>query len=57
MMVGQHAMKTWSITLATISVVRAAGIALGHRSLLADLRLRLPCRVWTDSFAAMGICA
>ena len=59
--------KTWSATQAVISlssgeaefygVVRAAGIALGHRSLLEDLGLQLPCRVWTDSSAAMSICA
>ena len=67
MMVGHHVIKTWSATQATISlssgeaeyygVLRAAGIALGHRSLLVDLGLRLPCRVWTDSSAAIGICA
>ena len=67
MMVGHHVIKTWSATQATVSlssgeaefygVVRAAGIALGHRSLLADLGLALPCRVWTDSSAAMGISA
>ena len=66
-MVGHHMIKTWSATQATISlssgeaeyygVVRAAGIALGHRPLLADLGLQLPCRVWTDSSAAMGICS
>ena len=37
-------------------VVQASGIALGHKSLLEGLGLRLPTRVWTDSSAAMGIC-
>ena len=66
-MVGSHIIKTWSATQASIAlssgeaefygVVRAAGIALGHRSLMLDLGLNLPARVWTDSSAAMGICA
>ena len=65
-MVGRHIIKTWSATQACVAlssgeaefygVVRASGIALGHKSLLDDLGLRLPTRVWTDSSAAMGIC-
>ena len=65
-MVGCHIIKMWTATLACIclsfgeqefyGVVRVSGIALGHKSLLEDLGLRLPTRVWTDSSAAMGIC-
>ena len=65
MMIGHHLIKAWSATQATISlssgeaefygVVRAAGIALGQRSILEDLALRIPCRVWTDSSAVFKI--
>jgi len=37
-------------------VVKAAGVALGYQSLLDDLGINLPVRVWTDSSAAIGIC-
>jgi hypothetical protein len=67
MMVGSHIIKTWSATQATIALssgeaefyglVRAAGIALGHKALMHDLGLEVPCRVWTDSSAAIGICS
>ena len=66
LMVGRHIIKTWSATQACVAlssgeaefygVVRAAGIALGHKALMADLGLKLPARVWTDSSAAIGIC-
>jgi hypothetical protein len=66
-MLGQHTIKTWSSTLASVSlssgeaefygVVRATGMGLGYQSLLADLGVSLPLRVWTDSTAAVGICS
>ena len=36
-------------------VVRGAGVGLGYQSLLKDLGVSLPVRVWTDSSAAIGI--
>ena len=64
LLLGSHVLKTWSSTQATISfssgeaefygVVRAAGISLGHQSLMKDLGHTIPVRVWTDSSAAMG---
>jgi len=66
-MLGAHAVKTWSSTQAGVSlssgeaefygVLKGAGIGLGFQSLLADLGVDLPLRVWTDSSAAVGICA
>ena len=66
-MLGTHVLKTWSATQPTVSlssgeagfygVVKASGLALGQQSLLRDLGLEVPVRVWTDSSAAMGICA
>ena len=66
-MLGQHIIKSWSSTLASVSlssgeaefygVVRAAGQGLGYQSLLRDFGLNLPLRVWTDSSAAVGICS
>ena len=66
-MMGAHVLKTSSATQPTVSlssgeaefygVVKASGLALGQQSLLRDLGLELPVRVWTDSSAAMGICA
>ncbi len=60
-------MKHWSTTQASISlssgeaefngVVRGAGHALGYQSLLRDLGVDLPIRLWTDSSAAIGICS
>ena len=38
-------------------VVKASGAALGQQSLLRDLGVDLPVRVWTDSRAALGICS
>ena len=67
LMMGAHVLKTWSATQPTVSlssgeaefygVVKASGLALGQQSLLRDLGLELLVRVWTDSSAAMGICA
>ena len=37
-------------------VVKAAGIALGHQSLMAEMGMSARVRVWTDSSAAIGIC-
>ena len=66
LMLGAHVLKTWSATQPTVSlssgeaefygVVKAAGLALGQQSILRDLGLELPVRVWTDSSAAIGIC-
>ncbi len=67
LMLGQHALKTWSSTQPSVTlssgeaefngVIRAAGIGLGYQSLLADLGLVVPLRVWTDSSAAIGVCS
>ena len=64
-MVGQHLIKAWSATQASIAlssgeaeyygVVRGTGIALGIKALYNDIGLTLPIRVWTDSTAALGI--
>ena len=40
-----------------VGVTRAAAAALGFRSLLADLGLDWPVRVWTDSTASIGMCS
>ena len=66
-MLGHHALKTWSSTQASVSlssgeaefngIIRASGIGLGYQSLLADLGVEIPLRVWTDSSAAIGICS
>ena len=65
-MMGHHAVKSWSSTQSSVAlssgeaefngVVRGAGIGLGCRSLMRDLGIELPVRVWTDSSAAIGIC-
>jgi len=65
-MLGKHTIKTWSSTQTGIAlssgeaefngVIRAAGMGLGFQSLMADLGLAIPLRVWTDSSAAIGIC-
>jgi hypothetical protein len=65
LMVGQHLIKAWSATQASIAlssgeaeyygVVRGTGIALGIKALYNDIGLTLPIRVWTDSTAALGI--
>ena len=66
LMVGRHVIKTWSATQACVAlssgeaefygVVRAAGIAMGHKSLMSDIGVTIPARVWTDFSAAMLIC-
>ena len=65
-MLGKHLIKSWSSTQAAISlssgeaefygVVKAAGVGLGYGSLLSDVGVVLPLRVWTDSTATIGIC-
>ena len=65
-MFGRHTMKHWSSTHASTAlssgeaefngVVRGSGQGLGYQSLLADLGIPIPLRVWTDSSAAIGIC-
>jgi len=65
-MMGRHALKTWSSTQATVAlssgeaeftgVLKGSGVGLGYQSLLADLGIELPLRVWTDSAAAIGVC-
>ena len=64
---GTCTVKHWSSTQASVTlssgeaefngVVKASGIALGYQSLLRDLGVDVPVRVWTDSSAAMGICS
>ena len=63
---GRHAVKHWSSTQTSIAlssaeaefggVIRGAGQGLGYQSMLNDIGLDLPLRVWTDSSAAIGIC-
>lgn len=63
---GQHLLKSWSSTQPTITLssgeselhgaVRGCAVGLGFLSLLADLGVHLPLRVWTDSTASKGIC-
>ena len=65
-MLGRHLIKSWSSTQGAVSlsieesefygVVKASGVALGYQSLLNDLGLELPVRVWTESTATIGIC-
>ena len=64
-LLGSHTIKTWSSTQSGVSlssgeaefngVARGAGVGLGYQSLLKDLGVSLPVRVWTDSSAAIGI--
>ena len=64
--VGAHLIKAWSSTQPNIAlssgeaevvgVTKACAITLGYRSLLTDLGLHMPGRVWTVSSAAIGIC-
>ena len=66
-MFGQHALKHWSSTQASVAlssgeaefagVIRGAGQGLGFQALLSDLGIAAPLRVWTDSSAAIGICS
>ena len=65
LMVGQHPIKAWSATQASIAlrsgeaeysgIVRGVGIALGMQALYKDIGLALPVCVWTESSAAIGI--
>ena len=66
-MIGSHLIKAWSSTqpgqalssgeAEVVGVTRAAAVALGFRSLLADYgAVTVRGRVWTDSSAAIGIC-
>ena len=66
LMIGEHLIKTWSSTQPSqtlssgeaemVGVTKAAAAALGFRSLLQDLGVHWPLRVWTDSFASIGMC-
>ncbi len=66
MMLGRHLIKSWSSAQSQTAlssgeaeyygVVRAAGISMGYKSLLKDMGVQLPLRLWTDSSATMGIC-
>ena len=66
-MLGQHLVKSWSSTQAGVTlssgeaefhgVVKGAGVGLAFQSLLSDLGISMPVRVWTDSSAAIGICS
>ncbi len=66
LVLGQHLVKSWSSTqdLVALSsgeaeyygVTKGSGTGLGYQALLADLGVRLPLRVWTDSTATLGIC-
>ncbi len=66
-LLGSHLIKSWSSTQALVAlssgeaeyygVVKSAGVGLGYQSLLEDLGITAPLRVWTDSTATMGICA
>ena len=62
-----HSIKAWSSTQGSVAlssgeaefagVVRGAGIGLGYISLLEDLGIKIPMRLWCDSSAAIGICS
>jgi len=64
-MLGTHCLKSWSSTQPSVSLssgeaefyglVKASGVGLGFQALMRDVGRTLPCRVWTDSSAAMGI--
>ena len=65
-MLGKHLLKSWSATQGLVSLssgeaefygaTKAAGIAIGMKSLMEDLGASLSVRVWTDSSATVGIC-
>ena len=67
LLLGVHLIKSWSSTQGLVSlssgeaefygVTKAAGIALGYKSLLRDLGVQAKLRVWTDSSATVGICS
>ena len=66
-LLGSHTIKSWSSTQTSVAlssgeaefngVVRGSGVGLGYQSLLRDLGIEAPVRVWTDSSAAIGICS
>ena len=66
-LVGSHLIKAWSSTQPTVSLssgeaefyglVKASGMGLGYQALLRDAGVDVPVTVYTDSSAAMGICA
>ena len=66
MLLGSHAVKSWSSTQAVIALssgeaelagaTKAAAIALGMKSLMRDFGILTAPRVWTDSSAALGMC-
>ena len=66
-MLGRHTIKHWSSTQPSVTlssgeaefygVVRGSGQGLGYQSLLKDLGLSIPLRIWTDSSAAIGVCS
>ncbi len=66
LMLGRHLIKSWSSTQASVAlssgeaefygVVKAGGVSLGYQALLADIGIKVPIRVWTDSSATIGIC-
>ena len=65
-MLCKQLIKSWSSTQASVSlssgeaefygVVKAGCVTLGYQSLLKDVGVELPVRVWTDSTATRGIC-
>ena len=65
MQLGEHLIKTWSITQAVIAlssgeaeyygIVRGASIAMGMRSIMRDFGVDLPITILTDASAAKGI--
>ena len=67
LVLGQHPVKSWSSTQSEVALssgeeeyygaVKASGVGLGFQSLLADMGVALPLRVWTDSTATIGICS
>jgi hypothetical protein len=65
-MMGSHTIKTWSSIQTGVAlssgeaelngVLKGSAMGLGFQSLLQDLGIQVPLRVWTDSSAAIGIC-
>ena len=65
-LLGSHPIKHWSLTQTTIAlssgeaelggICRGASIALGLKSLAADLGISLQIEILTDATAAIGIC-
>jgi len=64
--IGDHVIKSWSNTQSVIALssgeaeyygmVKGASMALGVRSMLADMGVNLQIRLRTDAAAAKGIC-